>query len=340
MAHIKKFTIDGLAGRSEKVEKTLDRHTNVFFGVNGSGKTSLLRILSSAMTGDATTIANVPFRTASVHIYSEDLKAVFERTVNRSDIITDEDPKSERLKKHDGPLAGLFTELTGENRRTHRSVPATARWKDVTALPPAAPLRWSHVFLPISRMFPSIQRSAMLDLAAFPTGSKIADDEFLNQSFAENLTEIWRRYNATVDEKVRKAQGQGLSNILQAMFSPPTSLSSERTMEIPTAYKRLQSFLERQGEQKTLPDFQQFSETFGQDARIRRVVSDIDEVELGISYAQEPTRRLTELVNRLFSGGKTLSFAGGEIEVQTGADQRLSPGHLSSGEKQVLRILV
>ena len=70
MSHIVEFSVVGLAGRKDIYKQKLNRDTNVFFGLNGSGKTSLLRILDSAMTGDATTLTRVPFRSAEVTIHS------------------------------------------------------------------------------------------------------------------------------------------------------------------------------------------------------------------------------------------------------------------------------
>ncbi len=57
MSHIVNFLIEGLAGRPEPLEKTMDRDINIFFGLNGCGKTSLLKILHSAMSNDASFLA-------------------------------------------------------------------------------------------------------------------------------------------------------------------------------------------------------------------------------------------------------------------------------------------
>ena len=50
MAHITEFAITGLAGRTDVYSGRFNRDVNIFFGLNGSGKTSLLKILHSAMS--------------------------------------------------------------------------------------------------------------------------------------------------------------------------------------------------------------------------------------------------------------------------------------------------
>jgi ABC-type Na+ transport system ATPase subunit NatA len=67
---LKSFAIDGLAGRSKLIEVELDDSLNVFWGLNGTGKTTLLRILDSALQGDATFLHHAALQRASVSFYS------------------------------------------------------------------------------------------------------------------------------------------------------------------------------------------------------------------------------------------------------------------------------
>src|SRR3989304_3108995 len=85
MAYITEFTISGLAGRDGVYHQILDRHTNIFFGFNGSGKTSLLKILHSAMSRDGRILDGVPFHTAEVKIFSVDYDQEFTLTASSSD---------------------------------------------------------------------------------------------------------------------------------------------------------------------------------------------------------------------------------------------------------------
>ena len=86
MAHIVEFTIKGLAGRTEPLYRALDPHVNIFWGLNGRGKTSLLRILDSALQNDSGTIFNVPFTSAEILIEVPEHGATIRRTVSIEDI--------------------------------------------------------------------------------------------------------------------------------------------------------------------------------------------------------------------------------------------------------------
>ena len=89
MAHVTEFVVEGLAGRTEPLSLKLNRHVNVFFGQNGSGKTSLLKILHSAMSGNAEILANVPFSRAQVKIYSISHDKVFTRKCEKMPLPTE-----------------------------------------------------------------------------------------------------------------------------------------------------------------------------------------------------------------------------------------------------------
>lgn len=86
MTHIVDFSIDGLAGRDKAYGKELNLDVNVFFGLNGSGKTSLLKILHSAMSDDASLLRSVPFRNARVTIFSTATKKSYTLTIDQDGV--------------------------------------------------------------------------------------------------------------------------------------------------------------------------------------------------------------------------------------------------------------
>jgi len=81
VAYLAEFTIYGLAGRSPPVHRVLDRHVNVFWGLNGTGKTSLLKILNSALTNQVSILRRVPFERAEVLFWSGDGQVKIMRTI-------------------------------------------------------------------------------------------------------------------------------------------------------------------------------------------------------------------------------------------------------------------
>src|SRR5216683_1901498 len=70
MTDVLSFAIWGLNGRPKALSYELDRHVNVFFGPNGSGKTSILKILHSAMRNEPDFTSNINYQRASVKIHS------------------------------------------------------------------------------------------------------------------------------------------------------------------------------------------------------------------------------------------------------------------------------
>jgi hypothetical protein len=70
MTDVLSFEIRGLNGRELPLSYDLDRQVNIFFGPNGSGKTSLLRILHSAMRNEPELISNISFQSVDVKIHS------------------------------------------------------------------------------------------------------------------------------------------------------------------------------------------------------------------------------------------------------------------------------
>src|ERR1700676_612468 len=86
MAHIVKFTIEGLAGREKPFSAELNRDFNVFFGLNGSGKTTLLKILHSALSTDTDILKDLPFTHAEVEVYINKFERSFKRSISQKDL--------------------------------------------------------------------------------------------------------------------------------------------------------------------------------------------------------------------------------------------------------------
>ena len=110
MAYITEFTVHGLAGRDVVVSRKLDRHVNIFWGSNGTGKTSLLKILHAALENSVAALEAVPFRSAEVVFWSENHEALIQRTYVLAD--TDSEQAEEYVVEvqPDGSVMGVGIE--------------------------------------------------------------------------------------------------------------------------------------------------------------------------------------------------------------------------------------
>ena len=116
MAHIVEIAIAKLVGRKDIYRKKLNRDVNVFYGLNGSGKTSLLKILDSAMSGDTSSIISVPFESAEVTIHSVDYQRNYVRSISKTHT-------KEKAKKIFPPQQRIDRETSYRLKRLMEEIP-------------------------------------------------------------------------------------------------------------------------------------------------------------------------------------------------------------------------
>jgi predicted ATP-dependent endonuclease of OLD family len=85
MAHITEIKIEGLLGREQPIHLKLNRGLNIFFGENGCGKTTLLKVLDAALSRDGAAMHRLPVTKAIVDIYSIDDDKTYRHTWERRD---------------------------------------------------------------------------------------------------------------------------------------------------------------------------------------------------------------------------------------------------------------
>jgi predicted ATP-dependent endonuclease of OLD family len=316
----------------------LDRNVNVFFGANGSGKTSLLKILHSAISGNAEILARVPFTSARVDIYSVNYNKVFRRTIKADKISTSQ------------LIVGSDVNVDW------KQVTLEPTWLNVAAPPPSGGKikyflnepSWSidpkpepkftggfaDRYLPTSRVF---QGSVTAPHIQF-SGSTLSEAQ-LDAYFAESIKNLWTSYSADIASAVNRAQQKGLANILKAVLSS-SRVKDENAPEATVAYDRVSVFLRRQpGFSTVLGSRQDFSRRYQADPQLKSIVRDIDVVEKEIERASAPREMLKNLIQKMFSS-KDVKFTEKDIEVETESHIKIELSALSSGEKQLLRIFI
>ena len=209
MSYLAGFKVSGLAGRSEPFEIELNRDVNIFFGLNGSGKTSLLKILDSAFNNVSTSIKLVPFDSAEVVIYSEDHQSTLTRRIQKhseGDVIAVGDE-----------FEGLFSSSEIEYAQDYTRQQPDFEWKTITSIKDTAS-PYKHIFLPASRSFSGSTRVP----SRLPAAQRRAQEEAENEwdvIFASMLDQLWTRYSNELLSEVRNIQTRGLTNILKGVLT-------------------------------------------------------------------------------------------------------------------------
>ncbi|MEH0528152.1 AAA family ATPase [Streptomyces stelliscabiei] len=329
MTYIKSFSVTGLAGRKGTVRRSINRDTNIFWGFNGCGKTSLLKILHSALANNAGTLIRVPFKSATVTFYSTTYQTDFTRKITKAAIL--EATAGIHGKSEASQIALLDSGTFGWETTVKK-----------TDLPEKAKeLKFKHTYLSINRINESNKRFMYSPRAEF--GPAALDEETLDALFAQQIKSIWQNYNTKSLTAIREVQEKGLALTLSSVLGGSEKLRKEGvpSMDSKRAYEVVRDFFadQRLRRHLKLGTYASFAKNYERDPLLRTVVSEISEVQLEIEAALEPQLKIQQLVNDMYGGDKELTFRRGQLEITSNGEE-ISIESLSGGEKQLLRLLL
>ena len=341
MTYITRFRIDGLAGRPGFVEHTLDRYTNIFWGLNGTGKTTVLHILDAALSNSTRPLEALPFQRAVVEFYSENLDRHVVRTYVKDDSSSD--------SRDSQVTIGLQAEVTlGGSWAVTESNDHDPGWESEILGGPLegeyegededyASSRYQKIFLPISRVVGTASRSQ---------GSRSAKDPFV-----QRINDVWRQYSAESLVKIESVQRQGFASVLAILFGGTKSFMdvsdepmAEQTVDATEAYRVVSSFLRHQ--RLILPlGKEDFARRYDESSENQRVVAGIQRTNAIVDEIRAPQREFQAVIDEMFFGNKHVDFGpSGPSGVRAFAvrteNDKIPLSALSSGEKQVLQILL
>jgi len=337
MSHITHIRIDGLMGRQEPLILDLDRNVNVFFGENGCGKTTLLKILDSALSIESGAASGLPFRRAEIHIYSINEDTTFKHVWDQSGAPEDRRKKNAiYLRERQQSIFESIGDLEGVAPRAfmeaYQRLNASEVWK-ISPKSKSKTRRWAHTFLPTNRLFSGeiIQRSSRVQLS----------DAELDKVFAESVSSAWLQFYSTTLSNVRDIQESGLTKILEGMLASDSELKSDQSqIETSVAYQKVSNFLARQGRKIRIGSTAKFNERYRTSRDLQRVVANIDETERAIEKAVAPVERFLSTITNLLSRGKKLQLDGSALQIALENGDVLPLSGLSSGEKHLVKILL
>jgi predicted ATPase len=323
LAWVHSIQVEALAGRTDSIKLVFNRDVNILWGVNGCGKTSLLKILHAALQDDAAQLVRVPFTSATVEIRDTNEKA-YVRTITKRANIQGTLAESES----DTP-----EELFDVSELAHQS--QLLRWstKPKTARSGTA---FAHRYLPISRVSTD-RRGAYRGV--YQERPEVLDEAVLDKVFARDLQLLWRDYSARESMRINEIQRRGIAAILQTVIEHPSGSPVEVQIDPEEARRAVQTFLTSQSVKIQANIYENFAASYKDNLTLQQVTAQIVEIQDSIKSAEEPRQRIEKLAQDIFSGNKSISFASRSISVYSGTKE-IPIESLSSGEKQMVRILI
>lgn len=337
MTTIKEFRIENLAGQKKTLHCVLDPKLNIFWGLNGTGKTTLLRILDAALSNKTSELSDLPFDTAEISFYSHTHDMDIVRRYNRQNVPEREKKAADRwqmlaeldLEDHiaynlarDDADPGWDTEFSSQNTEVERA-------------------SFKHSYLPISRM-----------LDARRTDSHMAEMT-ADERFIRRVNNVWSRYSSRSLASIRDIQQLGLAEVLAILFGGTgqqelqSDSGANAGVDVETsaeeAYSIVSDFLTPQRIHLPL-GMKDFMARYDKSPQHRHVVTRIRSVMKQIDRVLAPQEELQAVIEEMYIGNKhlLLNRTGGiRSRVEVDVDGESIPlNALSSGEKQLLQILL
>jgi len=332
MAHITEIRIEGLLGRPDSIHLQLNRGVNVFFGENGCGKTTLLKVLDAALSRDGAAMERLPVTRAVVDIFSIEENRVFKHVWERGATSVNQlDPRQLDLlqREYVETLDGRYFVRHGRPETEWKLTPA--RRKRTSGI------RWAHTFLPTTRLYFSDTGPGRT-----PSPRSQVSEAELDQAFSDSVNRAWLQFYSKTLNEVRSIQESGLRTVLRQVLNPGTDTPRHGSLDADAIYARVANFLARQSQSEriSLGSQSSFRRRYDEDSNLRQIVNNLDDVERSIEMTMVPINSFLDTIGRLFSRGKSLKLTNNELQVLLADDRVLPISQLSSGEKHLIKILL
>ncbi|WP_197474669.1 AAA family ATPase [Deinococcus puniceus] len=309
------MTISNLLGRSGTTRIKFEAGTNIIYGRNGKGKTTILDLVASSFSNDTQHIKEVEFSECRVRIdapeYRTELTKSISRKVIYSSAAEDIDFYSQ-FPEMDFDYLGEHDDLVDENLFI---------WKNLDS---------SSSSLPLDVTYLRIDRLHKFE-------KTISGDE--SETFGKNIKNLWTIYNNRLLSQIQEKQ-EGFIVDLIVGDGPPSYMSEHQRRH---GYLQLMRFVSDRPKFK-LRDFEisyeEFSRRYADEPGFKRIVDEISGLQEFSDNINQPRNALQNILSDLLSEEISVRYFRNNIHFYSQSNKRIYLDRLSSGEKHVLFILI
>ncbi|WP_165901589.1 AAA family ATPase [Ancylobacter aquaticus] len=349
---IERVSISGFWG-DKTVSMTFRSSRNFIIGVNGSGKTTFIDLLSAALRMDFDTLAKLDFTEINIVL----------KTVGQN--------KKPSIRLIKSSLNEYLTQVTYHLKASASEKPTTYEFDDFADIKMARRRRWpprndaQHVglqqqlaelvklsWLPIwrahssanrdlpeERIQPSIDaklaqvtRDFATYFSSLQTQAQRETDLFQEKIFLSLVSSIERRHGvAGITANAPTAQSE-----IEAVFHELKMDRTKTRRYISNHFERLKAATEKISSGSITADD---LVVMYDNQRLARIISDWKRLQISKNRIYEQRNAFVEIINRLFSRKTARITDRNEIEIVTQSGKIFSTNILSSGEKQMFIML-
>lgn len=316
MAQIQSLSIANLFGRPGTTRATFSEGINVLYGRNGKGKTTVLNFIASAFSDDIKYIEAVQFKQARVRIsvpeYGRDMTKSVARSVLYESTLGSREFYDRFPDERSDFLASDFEEIIDKKSFV---------WENLNSSEASLPIDISYLQIDRLHKFKSLNEER-------------ADGE----NFATYIRNLWTMYNSQLSSQVELRQ----ENVLVDLILKNGSREETRELVGYEKYDKLMRFISDRprfsAKFQITPD--DFYIRYSEDATFRRIVDELIAMQEFSESVHSPKNVLFNILQELFSEEIKIRFFNNNIHFYAPNGKRIYLDRLSSGEKQVLLILI
>ena len=138
---------------------------------------------------------------------------------------------------------------------------------------------------------------------------------------------------------ISESQDAGIAEIIASLINPKVVIEK---FSSDYAFELVKSFISQRGLSLTIGSKKSFEKKWRDEPHIRSMVAQLSLIEEQTVMIKSNIDKLESFINEMFNKNKTITFTSSGVNAYYSGDtnQPIEIGNLSSGEKQLLRILL